>query len=107
VVQRMVAAVVGEGYQAPAGELSIALWPWNCRKGQHQKSEHLRPRRLIPARAPPLRLLNAKPAGSCFCAPQVVWAVEIERWWAHLREAHQAGTFLYAFAALIVAGTKS
>jgi SAM-dependent methyltransferase len=37
----------------------------------------------------------------------VVSAEEIERWWTHLREAHQSGTFLYAFAALIVAGTKS
>ena len=37
----------------------------------------------------------------------IVTATEIERWWTHLREAHQAGTFLYAFTALIVAGTKS
>jgi hypothetical protein len=29
-----------------------------------------------------------------------------ERWWAHLREAHQAGLFFYAFTALIVAGVK-
>ena len=37
----------------------------------------------------------------------VVSAADIERWWTHLREAHQAGTFLYAITALIVAGTKS
>ena len=37
----------------------------------------------------------------------VLSAAEIERWWTHLRQAHQAGTFLYAFTALIVAGTKS
>jgi ubiquinone/menaquinone biosynthesis C-methylase UbiE len=36
----------------------------------------------------------------------VVSAAEIERWWTHLHEAHQAGTFLYAFTALIVSGTK-
>jgi ubiquinone/menaquinone biosynthesis C-methylase UbiE len=32
---------------------------------------------------------------------------EAERWWAHLREAHADGTFLYGFTALIVAGVKS
>ena len=31
---------------------------------------------------------------------------DAERWWNHLREAHEAGTFLYGFTALIVAGTK-
>jgi ubiquinone/menaquinone biosynthesis C-methylase UbiE len=36
-----------------------------------------------------------------------VSAADVERWSTHLREAHQAGTFLYAFTALIVAGTKS
>ena len=36
----------------------------------------------------------------------VVSADNAERWWTHLREAHEAGTFLYAFTALIVAGTK-
>jgi hypothetical protein len=36
----------------------------------------------------------------------VVSAADAERWWTHLREAHEAGTFLYAFTALIVAGTK-
>jgi hypothetical protein len=45
-------------------------------------------------------LVRAQQAG-------VVSAAEIERWWTHLREAHQAGTFLYAFTALIVAGTKT
>jgi ubiquinone/menaquinone biosynthesis C-methylase UbiE len=32
---------------------------------------------------------------------------DAERWWTHLREAHEAGTFLYGFTALIVAGVKS
>ena len=32
---------------------------------------------------------------------------DVERWWTHLREAHEAGTFFYDFTALIVAGTKS
>ena len=36
----------------------------------------------------------------------IVSATDAERWWAHLREAHEAGTFFYAFTALIVAGTK-
>jgi ubiquinone/menaquinone biosynthesis C-methylase UbiE len=36
----------------------------------------------------------------------VLSADDTERWWTHLREAHEAGTFLYAFTALIVAGTK-
>ena len=34
-------------------------------------------------------------------------SAEAERWWAHLREAHADGTFLYGFTALIVAGVKS
>ena len=32
---------------------------------------------------------------------------EAERWWTHLREAHEAGMFLYGFTAFIVAGIKS
>ena len=36
----------------------------------------------------------------------VVSADDAERWWRHLREAHDDGTFFYAFTALIVAGTK-
>jgi len=36
----------------------------------------------------------------------VVSADDAERWWTHLHEAHEAGTFFYAFTALIVAGTK-
>jgi hypothetical protein len=32
---------------------------------------------------------------------------DAERWWINLREAHEAGTFIYAITALIVAGTKS
>ena len=36
----------------------------------------------------------------------VVSSDDAERWWTYLREAHEAGTFLYAFTALIVAGTK-
>jgi hypothetical protein len=32
---------------------------------------------------------------------------EAERWWTNLRKAHEAGTFLYGFTALIVAGTKA
>jgi ubiquinone/menaquinone biosynthesis C-methylase UbiE len=36
----------------------------------------------------------------------VVSAEDAERWWTHLREAHDAGTFFYAFTALVVAGTK-
>ena len=32
---------------------------------------------------------------------------DVERWWTHLREAHEAGTFFYGITALIVAGTKS
>jgi ubiquinone/menaquinone biosynthesis C-methylase UbiE len=36
----------------------------------------------------------------------VVSANDAERWWTHLREAHDAGNFFYAFTALIVAGTK-
>jgi ubiquinone/menaquinone biosynthesis C-methylase UbiE len=36
----------------------------------------------------------------------VVSSDDAERWWTHLREAHEAGTFLYAFTALIVAGTR-
>jgi hypothetical protein len=31
---------------------------------------------------------------------------EAERWWAHLREAHENRTFLYGFTGLIVAGVK-
>jgi ubiquinone/menaquinone biosynthesis C-methylase UbiE len=37
----------------------------------------------------------------------VVSAKDAERWWTQLREAHEAGTFFYAFTALIVAGTKA
>ena len=36
----------------------------------------------------------------------VVSADDAERWWTYLREAQDAGTFFYAFTALIVAGTK-
>jgi ubiquinone/menaquinone biosynthesis C-methylase UbiE len=36
----------------------------------------------------------------------VVSSDDAERWWTYLREAHEAGTFLYAFTALIVAGTR-
>ena len=38
---------------------SIELWVENCRKGQQHKSKHLRPAYLIPAREPPLGLVNA------------------------------------------------
>jgi hypothetical protein len=31
---------------------------------------------------------------------------QAERWWIHLREAHEVGTFLYGVTALIVAGVK-
>jgi len=45
--------------------------PEKCRNGPYQKSEHLRVRPgLMPTRAPPARLVNAKPSGLCFCAPQ-------------------------------------
>ncbi|HKN31450.1 MAG TPA: methyltransferase domain-containing protein [Roseiarcus sp.] len=37
----------------------------------------------------------------------VVASQDAERWWTNLREAHEAGTFLYGFTALIVAGTKT
>jgi ubiquinone/menaquinone biosynthesis C-methylase UbiE len=37
----------------------------------------------------------------------VVGAAEAERWWSQLREAHQAGTFVYGFTGLIVAGAKT
>jgi hypothetical protein len=37
----------------------------------------------------------------------LVGALDAQRWWAHLREAHEAGTFVYGFTALIVAGVKS
>ena len=37
----------------------------------------------------------------------VVSSADAERWWTNLREAHEAGTFIYAITALIVAGTKS
>jgi len=37
----------------------------------------------------------------------VVTPAEATQWWTYLREAHQAGTFLYGFTALIVAGVKS
>ena len=37
----------------------------------------------------------------------VVSAADAERWWTNLRVPHEAGTFFYAFTALIVAGTKS
>jgi ubiquinone/menaquinone biosynthesis C-methylase UbiE len=37
----------------------------------------------------------------------VVSSADAERWWTNLREAHEAGTFFYAFTALIVAGTKA
>jgi ubiquinone/menaquinone biosynthesis C-methylase UbiE len=36
----------------------------------------------------------------------VVSAADAERWWTHLREAHEADTFFCAIMALIVAGTK-
>jgi ubiquinone/menaquinone biosynthesis C-methylase UbiE len=36
----------------------------------------------------------------------VVSAEDARSWWTHLGEAHAAGTFFYAFTALIVAGTK-
>ena len=43
--------------------------PEKCRNGPYQKSEHLRVRPgLMPTRAPPARLVNAKPSGLCFCA---------------------------------------
>ena len=35
-----------------------------------------------------------------------VSSADVERWWTHLRQAHDAGTFLYGVTALIVAGTK-
>ena len=44
-------------------------------------------------------LVRAQQAG-------VVSPGDAERWWAHLREAHQTETFFYAFTALIVAGVK-
>jgi hypothetical protein len=37
----------------------------------------------------------------------VVSSADAERWWTNLRLTHEAGTFFYAFTALIVAGTKS
>jgi hypothetical protein len=37
----------------------------------------------------------------------VVSSADAERWWTNLRVAHEAGTFFYAFTALIVASTKS
>jgi len=37
----------------------------------------------------------------------LVRALDAQRWWAHLREAHEAGTFVYGFTALIVAAVKS
>ena len=37
----------------------------------------------------------------------VVSSADAERWWTDLHAAHEAGTFFYALAALIVAGTKS
>jgi ubiquinone/menaquinone biosynthesis C-methylase UbiE len=37
----------------------------------------------------------------------VVSPADAERWWTNLRVAHEAGTFFYAFTALIVAGTKN
>ena len=37
----------------------------------------------------------------------LVSSADAERWWTNLREAHEAGTFIYAITALIVAGTKS
>jgi hypothetical protein len=37
----------------------------------------------------------------------VVSSADAERWWTNLREAHEAGTFIYAITALIVAGAKS
>lgn len=37
----------------------------------------------------------------------LVTPADAERWWTQLREAHQAGTFLYGFTGLIVAGVKS
>jgi hypothetical protein len=36
----------------------------------------------------------------------VVDPADGQRWWTHLREAHEAGTFVYGFTALIVAGVK-
>ena len=36
----------------------------------------------------------------------VVSPADAERWWTRLREAHQAGTFVYGFTGLIVAGVK-
>jgi ubiquinone/menaquinone biosynthesis C-methylase UbiE len=37
----------------------------------------------------------------------VVAPADAQRWWTHLRGAHEAGTFIYGFTALIVAGVKS
>ena len=36
-----------------------------------------------------------------------VSAAHAQRWWTHLRKAHEAGTFVYGFTGLIVAGTKT
>jgi len=36
----------------------------------------------------------------------VVSADDAQRWWTHLREAHDAGTFFYAFTALVVAAQR-
>jgi ubiquinone/menaquinone biosynthesis C-methylase UbiE len=36
-----------------------------------------------------------------------VASADAQRWWTHLSEAHEAGTFVYGFTALIVAGVKS
>jgi hypothetical protein len=36
----------------------------------------------------------------------VLGAASAEQWWIQLREAHQAGTFVYGFHGLIVAGVK-
>jgi ubiquinone/menaquinone biosynthesis C-methylase UbiE len=37
----------------------------------------------------------------------LVAPADAQRWWTHLREAHEAGMFIYGFTALIVAGAKS
>jgi hypothetical protein len=37
----------------------------------------------------------------------MIEAAEAERWWTELRDAHLAGTFVYGFTGLIVAGVKS
>jgi ubiquinone/menaquinone biosynthesis C-methylase UbiE len=36
-----------------------------------------------------------------------VTPADAQRWWTHLREAHEAGTHVYGITALIVAGVKS